>query len=246
MDAWEKKFGHRPGEGYGATELSPCPATNMPDCRRPDEYYLYRKDGSIGRASPNIAIKIVDLETGVDLPPDEVGMIVVKGPTVMKGYYKQPELTAEVIKNGWYTTGDVGKIDEDGFVWITGRQNRISKIGGEMVPHILIEEQIQKIIDGAGPVDENATPGPMIAVTAVPHPTKGEQIIVLHRPLPISSEEIVAKMIASNLPRIWIPHHTAFIKIETIPVLGTGKLDLAAVKKTALERKTEVYTAVSQ
>ena len=241
MDAWERKFGHRPGEGYGTTELSPVPTTNLPDCRRPDNYYLYRKDGSIGRTLPNIAIKVVDLETGIDLPPNHIGMIVVKGPTVMKGYYKQPELTAQVLKDGWYTTGDVGKVDEDGFFWITGRQSRISKIGGEMVPHILIEEQIQKIIAEASPVDESegSTTGPMIAVTAVPHPTKGEQIIVLHRPLPIPSEEIVAKMLAADLPRIWVPHLTGFIEVEPIPLLGTGKLDLAAVKKTALEKKVD-------
>ncbi len=238
MDAWEKKFGPRPGEGYGATELSPLPTTNMPDCRRPDSYYKYRKDGSIGRAVMNVAVKIVDLDTGVDLPPDHVGMIVVKGPTVMKGYYKQPDLTADVIKNGWYITGDVGKVDEDGFFWITGRQSRISKIGGEMVPHILIEEQIQKIIADAfrehGTPEDEAAAGQLIAVTALPHPTKGERIIVLHCPLPITPEEITAKMLAADLPRIWIPHVDGFMEVESIPLLGTGKLDLAAIKKTAV------------
>ncbi|MGL4594768.1 MAG: MFS transporter [Thermoguttaceae bacterium] len=244
MDAWQEKYGHRPGEGFGATELSPLPTTNVPDCRVMDKFHVYRKDGSVGRAVANVAIKIVDLETGADLPPNEVGMFVVKGPIVTKGYYKQPELTAEVIKNGWYITGDVGKIDEDGFIFITGRQTRISKIGGEMVPHILIEEAIQKIVSEAfavlssnGENSQESVAGnePILAVTALPHPTRGERIIVLHRDLPISPQEIIDKMIAANMPRIWIPYLDGFMKTDSIPILGTGKLDLAALKKKAAE-----------
>lgn len=245
MDAWEEKYGARPGEGFGATELSPLPTTNVPDNRTIDRFHIYRKDGSIGRAVANVAVKIVDLETGEDLAPNEIGMIVVKGPIVMKGYYKQPELTAEVIKDGWYTTGDVGRIDEDGFVWITGRQTRISKIGGEMVPHVLIEEEIQKIIAKAyadqGLAEENiAGNGPVVAVTALPHETKGEQIIVLHRELPLTPKEIIDAMINENVPRIWIPQQSGFFAVDSIPVLGTGKLDLAALKQKAVDLSQNV------
>ncbi|GHT39685.1 hypothetical protein FACS189427_13710 [Planctomycetales bacterium] len=171
------------------------------------------------------------------MPPNEIGMLVVKGPIVMKGYYLQPELTAEVIKNGWYITGDVGKMDEDGFIFLTGRQSRISKIGGEMVPHILIEEEILKIIaaketgDLAPETDKQT--GTLIAVTALPHENRGEQIIVLHRELPLSPQEIINEMIAAGLPKIWIPHLRGFLQTDSIPVLGTGKLDLAAIKKKA-------------
>lgn len=238
MDAWEEKYGVRPSEGFGATELSPLPTTNVPDSRTIDRFHIYRKDGSIGRAVANVAVKIVDLETGADLPPDHIGMIVVKGPIVMKGYYKQPELTVEVLKNGWYVTGDVGKIDEDGFVWITGRQSRISKIGGEMVPHILIEEEIQKIIAAArqdGTEEAAAGTGPNIAVTALPHESKGERIIVLYRDLPMTPEAIIDAMIAAEIPRIWIPHRNGFLEVDSIPVLGTGKLDLAGLKQKAIE-----------
>jgi acyl-[acyl-carrier-protein]-phospholipid O-acyltransferase/long-chain-fatty-acid--[acyl-carrier-protein] ligase len=233
IDAWQEKFGHRPGEGFGATELSPVMATNVPESRYSDTFHLYRKDGSIGRALCNLVVKAVDLETGADLMPNEIGMIVAKGPTVMKGYYKQPDKTAEVVKNGWYSTGDVGKVDEDGFIWVTGRDSRISKIGGEMVPHILIEEEITKILSEGGADSESAEP--LVAVTALPHPTRGEQIIVLYKDESVNPAKVVERMIALDLPKIWIPRQDGFMKVDSIPVLGTGKLDLAAVKQMAKE-----------
>lgn len=167
-------------------------------------------------------------------------MIVAKGPTVMKGYYKQPDKTAEVIKDGWYTTGDVGRIDEDGFIWVTGRQTRISKIGGEMVPHILIEEEITKILL-EGQYSDIESSEPVAAVTALPHPTRGEQIIVFYRDSSLTPSELIEKMVAVGLPRIWIPHVDGFIKVNSIPILGTGKLDLAAVKRMAMEYHDEHF-----
>jgi acyl-[acyl-carrier-protein]-phospholipid O-acyltransferase/long-chain-fatty-acid--[acyl-carrier-protein] ligase len=210
-------------------------AVNVPDSRVTDKFHIYRKDGSIGRALSNVVVKIIDLETGADLPPNEVGMIVCKGPIVMKGYYKQPDKTAEVIKDGWYSTGDVGKMDEEGFIWVTGRESRISKIGGEMVPHILIEEEITKIL--SEDKDDSESAEPPAAVTALPHPTRGEQIIVLYKDTSLTPAEIVERMVSLGLPRIWIPHVDGFIKVDSIPVLGTGKLDLAAVKRMATEQR---------
>ncbi|MDR1483261.1 MAG: AMP-binding protein [Planctomycetaceae bacterium] len=254
MDAWEQKYGVRPSEGFGATELSPLPATNVTASRVSDDFHIYRKDGSIGRAVINVVVKVIDCETGIDLPPNETGMIVVKGPIVMKGYYRQPELTDEVIKDGWYVTGDVGKMDEDGFVWITGRRSRISKIAGEMIPHILIEEEIQKIVKKKSAAESekshnlsqnqsqdqlqdqtNDSSELLIAVTALPHLTRGEQIIVLHLELPLTPQEIIEQMIANGLPHLWIPRLNGFRKVDSIPVLGTGKLNLAAIKQKAQE-----------
>ena len=238
IDSWQEKYGVRPCEGFGATELSPVMATNVPESRVTDDFHIYRKDGSIGRTLGNIVVKIIDLETGADLPPGEIGMIVAKGPTVMKGYFEQPEKTSEVLKHGWYITGDVGKIDEDGFIWVTGRESRISKIGGEMVPHIMIEEEITKILLGGGPESGE----PVVAVTALPHPTRSEQIIVLYKDSPpspaLSPAELIERMAALGLPRIWIPHINGFIQVDSIPLLGTGKLDLASVKRMAQERFT--------
>ena len=230
IDAWEAKYGVRPTEGFGATELSPVMATCIPQNRVSDNFHTYQKDGSIGRTLCNVVVKVVDLETGEDMPPEGIGMIVAKGATVMKGYYKQPDKTAEVIKDGWYSTGDVGKIDGDGFVWVTGRQSRISKIGGEMVPHILIEEEIQKILSDREDTDSAEL---VVAVTALPHRTRGEQIMVLYSDASLNPEKVVERLLASSLPRLWIPRVEGFVKVESIPILGTGKLDLAAIKRMA-------------
>ncbi|MGL6196855.1 MAG: AMP-binding protein, partial [Thermoguttaceae bacterium] len=235
IEAWQEKYGVRPCEGYGTTELSPCLSTNLPEERIRDTFNKYRRDGSIGRAIPNVAVKIVDIDTRADLPVDTVGMIVAKGPIVMQGYYHEPEKTAEVLsEDGWYWTGDVGKIDADGFIWITGRQSRISKIGGEMVPHILIEEEILKIIESETKLDP-LPEGVLAAVSSVPDEKKGERIVVLYVKLDVTPETIRAKMLEKDLPHIWIPSANSFFEVESIPVLGTGKLDLAAVKQMVTE-----------
>ncbi len=145
-DAFERKFGTRPLEGYGTTELSPVVSTNIPPerARCPNEPWC--RSGTVGRPLAGISAKVVDLETGCDLGPDRSGMLLVKGCNVMKGYLGQPAKTAEVIRDGWYVTGDIAEIDGDGFIRITGRESRFSKIGGEMVPHLRIEEALSRIL----------------------------------------------------------------------------------------------------
>ena len=149
----------------------------------------------------------------------------------MKGYYKAPLKTAEVLKEGWYTTGDVAKIDAEGFIWIVGRESRLSKIGGEMVPHILVEDEITKII--ASKLSDDADGEMLVAVSAVPDERRGERLIVLCKHLPIPAEEIWKLLQQTNLPNLWIPNVKDFYQVESIPILGTGKLDLRAVKELA-------------
>ncbi|MCA9179385.1 MAG: AMP-binding protein, partial [Planctomycetales bacterium] len=125
-DAFEEKFGIRPVEGYGATELSPLVSVNLPASRAGDEH---RREGTVGRPVPNVRAKIVSLETGEVLPTGEPGMLKITGPNVMKGYLGREDLTSKVLHEGWYETGDVALLDADGFIKITGRQSRFSKIG---------------------------------------------------------------------------------------------------------------------
>ncbi|MDD3587774.1 MAG: MFS transporter, partial [Thermoguttaceae bacterium] len=135
VERWREKYGGQLCEGFGVTELAPVLGANVPDCRRPDTYFPYYKQGSVGRICPGFVVRIVDLETGEELPPNEQGMLEVKGHSVTLGYYNDPEKTAKAFHDGWYVTGDIARLDEEGFLFITGRETRMSKIGGEMVPH---------------------------------------------------------------------------------------------------------------
>jgi acyl-[acyl-carrier-protein]-phospholipid O-acyltransferase/long-chain-fatty-acid--[acyl-carrier-protein] ligase len=225
-DAFEERFGVRPVEGYGTTELSPLVSVNIPPSRS-QSGVLDLKEGSVGKPVPGVAAKIVDPETFADLGVDAPGMLLVTGPNVMKGYLYDREKTAEVMRDGWYITGDIAKIDKHGFIEITGRLSRFSKIGGEMVPHINVEEAIQKFVQGDNPEEL------LVVVTSVPDERKGERLIVVHKKMAKTPQEICDHLKQSGLPNLWIPDPASFFEVEEIPVLGTGKLDLKGLADLA-------------
>lgn len=145
----------------------------------------------------------------------------------MKGYLNRPEATAKVIQDGWYCTGDLGQLDPDGFLKITGRLSRFSKIGGEMVPHEGVESAI---IEAAGIKETEA---PAVAVTAIPDAKRQERLIVVHTAELESPEAICRTLAAGSLPKIWLPSPEDFVKVDEIPVLGSGKLNLRAIQEIA-------------
>jgi acyl-[acyl-carrier-protein]-phospholipid O-acyltransferase/long-chain-fatty-acid--[acyl-carrier-protein] ligase len=233
-DEFEAKFGVRPVEGYGTTELSPITAVNIPPSRQHGpKFQVDCKDGTVGRPLPNIAAKVTNLDTGEELGANESGMLWIKGPNVMKGYLDNPEATNEAMVDGWYKTGDVALIDDDGFIKITGRISRFSKIGGEMIPHLKIEEILSAFLDQTP--DDDSDDHLSVAVTAVPDKKKGERLIVLHVKVNRSVEEMQQALQAADLPNIFIPSADSFLEVEQLPILGTGKLDLKGIKEMATE-----------
>ena len=229
-EAFEQKFGVRPVEGYGTTELSPLVSVNIPPSRSLGSDQVDRKEGTVGRPIPGVTARITDPETGAIRPVGEAGMLWITGPNVMAGYLHRQDLTDAVIRDGWYMTGDIAVLDEDGFIKITGRESRFSKIGGEMVPHILIEEQLNKIIG------VNEEEGLKAIVTAVPDPKKGERLVVIHTAISQSPDALQQALMAAGLPNIYIPSPDSYFQVESLPILGSGKLDLKAVRQLALEK----------
>ena len=222
--AFEDIFGIRPLEGYGCTECSPVVTVNGRDFRAPGFRQVGARRGKIGHPLPGVSVRVVDLDTGEPVASGTPGMLLVKGPNVMKGYLGKPEKTAEVLRDGWYTTGDVAMMEEDGFLTITDRLSRFSKIGGEMVPHIKIEDKLHEL---AGVTEQ------VFAVTSLPDEKKGERILVVHTLTDEKLAPVLEKLTQCDLPALWKPRANQFIHTDALPVLGTGKIDLRGVKALA-------------
>jgi acyl-[acyl-carrier-protein]-phospholipid O-acyltransferase/long-chain-fatty-acid--[acyl-carrier-protein] ligase len=225
--AFEDTFGIRPLEGYGCTECSPVVTVNGRDFRAPGFRQVGGRRGKIGHPLPGITVRILDIDTGAPVAPGTPGMLLVKGPNVMKGYLGKPEKTAEVLHDGWYTTGDVALMEEDGFLTITDRLSRFSKIAGEMVPHVRIEDKLHEIA---------AVTEQVFAVTALPDEKKGERIVVVTTLKADRLAPMLEKFAQCDLPALWKPKANQFFSVEALPVLGTGKIDLRGVKSLAAER----------
>jgi acyl-[acyl-carrier-protein]-phospholipid O-acyltransferase / long-chain-fatty-acid--[acyl-carrier-protein] ligase len=224
--AFEDQFGIRPLEGYGCTECSPVVAVNTRDFRAPGFRQVGAKRGRIGHPLPGVSVRIVDPETREKVPVGTPGLLLVRGPNVMRGYLGKAQKTAEVLQDGWYVTGDVAAEDEDGFLTITDRLSRFSKIGGEMVPHIKIEEKLQELADRTEQV---------FAVTGVSDGKKGERLVVLHTLKPEELKSVLEQLASSGLPNLWVPRANQFFHVDELPHLGTGKLDLRRVHEAAVE-----------
>jgi len=222
--AFEEKFGLRPLEGYGCTECAPAVTVNTRDFRGPGLRQVGAKRGKIGHPLPGIGIRVVDPATFEPRPTNEAGLLLVKGPNVMKGYLGRPDLTAQAFQDGWYVTGDIAAEDEDGFIQITDRLSRFSKIGGEMVPHIRIEEKLHELAN----VTEQT-----FVVTGLPDERKGEKLVVLHTLANDRLSPIVDQLGHTDLPNLWIPRASQFFAVPAFPLLGSGKLDLRQIRTLA-------------
>jgi acyl-[acyl-carrier-protein]-phospholipid O-acyltransferase/long-chain-fatty-acid--[acyl-carrier-protein] ligase len=220
--AFEDRFGIRPMEGYGCTECSPAVTVNTRDFRAAGFRQVGAKRGTIGHPLPGVSVRIVDPDTLKPVPTGQPGLMLIRGPNVMFGYLGRPEKTAEVLRDAWYVTGDIATEDEDGFIQITDRLSRFSKIGGEMVPHVKVEEKLHEL---AGVTEQT------FVVTGVPDEKKGERLVVLHTLPDDKLQPVLDKLPQSGLPNLWLPRTNQFFRVESFPHLGTGKLDLRKIRE---------------
>ncbi|MBN2698078.1 MAG: AMP-binding protein [Bacteroidales bacterium] len=211
-EGYLKKHGTTLLEGYGTTETSPVVSTNSLEFNRP---------GSIGKPLPNVSVRIENPETGEACQTGEVGIIKVKGDLVMKGYLGEPGQTAEVIVDGWYNTGDMGYLDEDGYLWHSGRYKRFVKVGGEMVSLVKVENVLEKFLP------ENVK----CCVVDIPDEVKGSYIVAA------VTEEInktaALRKMTRELPNIALPRQ--FVVIPDLPIMGTGKINFRQVTEIVRE-----------
>ncbi len=226
-DAFEERFGIRPMQGYGTTECSPIVSANTLDVRYEGVFHAGSRRGSVGQALQGVSARVVDPDTFEPMGPNQAGMLLVCGPNIMQGYLGRDDLTHKAMHDGWYITGDIAKIDDDGFIFITDRLSRFSKIAGEMVPHGRVEEALHEAAEA---------PGMLFAVTAIPDEKKGEKLVVLHTWDENKIDTLPTKLTAMGLPNLFIPRPDQFVKVDEIPMLGTGKLDLRQLKAIALEK----------
>lgn len=230
-NSFAEKFGIRPLEGYGLTETSPATNVNLPSVGKEDDPHTIpgNRFGSVGKFLPGIAVKMTNPATGQPIPIDTQGTIWLRGANVFPGYLNNQKKTDEVIIDGWFNTGDIGRMDDDGFLYIEGRLSRFSKIAGEMVPHETVEAAITKVLGLDGETERK------IAVVGIPDEQKGEAIALLTTVCGDTLEQecidLRYKLMDEGLPSLWCPK--AFIPTDEIPILASGKLDIKACQQLA-------------
>ena len=221
-NAFKERYGVELLEGYGCTELAPTVAVNLPEVRREGEVEKRSKQGSVGRPLPGMSAFTINPDTGAIQPPDTEGLIVIRSPSRMLGYLDRDDLTSKACLLGGYNTGDMGKVDADGFIHITGRLARFAKIAGEMVPL----DNVEALLAAGMPDDIE------LAVAAVPDEGRGERLVVLHTGFTGEWNTIMIRL--EGQPGIWKPRIKDVYQVAALPKLGTGKRDLAGLKALAI------------
>ena len=209
-EAWMEKFGLRILEGYGATECAPVIAVNTP---------MHFRTGTVGRLLDQIQYRLEPVP-GIE----EGGRLFVKGPNIMLGYLRADNPgVLEAPEDGWYDTGDIVKLDEDGFLIILGRAKRFAKIAGEMVSLALVEARLGQ-----------ALPEAQHAVVAVPDAKKGEQLVMFTTGEAIDARRVTEALKAAGTPALMVPRNVIFV--AELPLLGSGKTDYQTLNRMALEQ----------
>ncbi len=219
---FKKKFGKELYEGYGCTELGPVVSVNRPNVEN-GVSQIGMKENSVGQTLPGVLAKVIDIETKKELPIGSQGLLCIKSPSMMLGYWKQP--CDKFLEDDWYNTGDIARLDEDSFIYIIDRVDRFSKIGAEMVPHIRIEEEISSVI---GSQD--------CLIISVVDDLKGERMVVLYVHPELTPETLYQALRDTGLPNLWLPKQSAIFRVEEIPLLPNGKRNYLKAKEIAISK----------
>jgi acyl-[acyl-carrier-protein]-phospholipid O-acyltransferase/long-chain-fatty-acid--[acyl-carrier-protein] ligase len=200
--AWSQKYGVRILEGYGATECGPCVSVNTP---------LEPRYGSVGPLLPGMDYELEPVEGVAD-----GGRLFVHGPNVMKGYLNAEANAKFQALDGWYDTGDVVSVDDDGYLHIRGRLKRFAKVSGEMVSLAAVEDALAGAFPKYGLRCQ-------VAIITRPDEGKGEVLIAVTNEPKLTLDEIRAAIKAKGLTNLSVPREIKVVK--EIPKLGTGKVD---------------------
>ncbi|ANB58310.1 AMP-binding enzyme family protein [Anoxybacillus sp. B7M1] len=212
---FEQKFKVIVSEGYGLSEASPVTCFNPLD--RP------RKPGSIGCSILHVENKVVN-EFGEEVPVGEVGELIVRGPNVMKGYYKMPEETAHALRNGWLYTGDLAKMDEEGYFYIVDRKKDMIIVGGYNV----YPREVEEVLYSHPDIVE-------AAVIGIPDPDFGEAVkcFVVSKNADLTEEQLI-EYCREHLAKYKVPSMVEFL--DEIPKNTTGKILRRALKEQLTSR----------
>ena len=227
-ETFEKTFDTPLLEGYGLTETSPVVSVNLPE-RLVKEDRPTQKKGSVGRPLPGVHVKTVHPDSHDDLPAGEQGILCLRGVNIFEGYLAMPEENKDRFQGPWLVTGDIGRVDEEGFLFIEGRVSRFSKIGGEMVSHASVEDSIREALGWEGEED------PEIMILAEEVENKGESLVLLSTK-EIKTEDLRQRLREHKLPNLYVPKRVQVV--EEIPKLVSGKYDLRKCRDLLSSGKT--------
>jgi acyl-[acyl-carrier-protein]-phospholipid O-acyltransferase/long-chain-fatty-acid--[acyl-carrier-protein] ligase len=220
--AFDERFGLEPFEAYSSTECASLVAMNTPDVRGAGVFQRGARGGTVGHPLPGVTMEIEDPDTHELLGNDQPGMLRIRGPGVFAGYLGEPQPDRHVLDDGFYVSGDMASLDEDGFVTFTGRYARVSRIGGERVSHGALEEAIAYQL---------GVPDNPVAVVGHAEDGRGESLWVFYQRGTLVPEHVVTGLSRSGLTPPWLPKAKHFVAVGEIPLLPTGIVDYRELRR---------------
>jgi len=239
--AFEERFGLFPLEAYASTECAGLAALNTPDVRRPGVFQRGARSGSVGHPLPGVSVEALDAQSGALAPNEKPGRLRIRGPNVMRGYLDDPQAQARELHGGWYASGDLATVDEDGFITLTGRFKRLSLIDGERVSHGAVEDAIAELLGSPDcPVVVTARrPSGLGRSTESALPPADDELIVFYVRGAFEPARVLDSLARAGMPAAWHLRPESFRAVETIPLLPSGTVDYRALQRLLADPLTD-------